>query len=135
MRVGQPVTLQADLYGGSVAFHGRLAGMAAGSGSAFALLPAQNASGNWIKIVQRVPVRIVLDANDLQAHPLRVGLSMNVRVDVQNTSGALVSDQVNTTPLPTLASDGDDPQLEAKIRAIIAQNAGSARGPDVARAP
>ncbi|MGH8206273.1 MAG: HlyD family efflux transporter periplasmic adaptor subunit [Steroidobacteraceae bacterium] len=135
MRVGQPVTLHSDLYGGSVAFHGKLAGMAAGSGSAFALLPAQNASGNWIKIVQRVPVRIALDANDLQAHPLRVGLSMTVRVDVQDTSGALVSDQVNTMPLPTLSSDGDDPQLEAKILSIIAQNAGAAHRVDVARAP
>ncbi len=135
MRVGQPVTLHSDLYGGSVAFHGKLAGMAAGSGSAFALLPAQNASGNWIKIVQRVPVRIALDADDLRTHPLRVGLSMAVRVDVQDTSGALVSDQVSTKPLPTLGSDGDDPQLEAQIRTIIAQNAGGKRRVDVARAP
>ncbi|MGH8257386.1 MAG: HlyD family efflux transporter periplasmic adaptor subunit, partial [Steroidobacteraceae bacterium] len=135
MRVGQPVTLHSDLYGGSVAFHGKLAGMAAGSGSAFALLPAQNASGNWIKIVQRVPVRIALDADDLRTHPLRVGLSMAVRVDVQDTSGALVSDQASTKPLPTLGSDGDDPQLEAQIRTIIAQNAGGKRRVDVARAP
>ncbi len=126
MRVGQPVELHADLYGGAVDFHGRLAGLAAGSGSAFALLPAQNASGNWIKIVQRVPVRVVLDAAQLQAHPLRVGLSMTARVDIQDTSGPLVSDQINTTPLPQLASDGIDPQLEAQIREIVEQNAGRA---------
>ena len=134
MRVGQPVTLRSDLYGGGVQFHGRLAGMAAGSGSAFALLPAQNASGNWIKIVQRVPVRIAIEASDLSPHPLRVGLSMTVRVDVHDTSGALVSDQLSTTPLPTLPSDGYDPPLEATIRAIVAQNAGRSRALDVARA-
>ena len=134
MRVGQPVTLRSDLYGSGVPFHGKLAGMAAGSGSAFALLPAQNASGNWIKIVQRVPVRIAIDAADLSAHPLRVGLSMTVRVDVHDISGALVSDQVSTTPLPMLPSDGNDPQLEAKIRAIVAQNSGRVRPVDVARA-
>ncbi|HTW73445.1 MAG TPA: efflux RND transporter periplasmic adaptor subunit [Steroidobacteraceae bacterium] len=126
MRVGQPVELHADLYGDAVSFHGRLAGLAAGSGSAFALLPAQNASGNWIKIVQRLPVRIALDPRDLRAHPLRVGLSMSARVDVHDTSGALVSDQVSTTPLPALASDGVDPQLETQIRAIVEQNAGHA---------
>ncbi len=135
MRVGQPVELHADLYGGAVTFRGRLAGLAAGSGSAFALLPAQNASGNWIKIVQRVPVRIALDPRELQAHPLRVGLSMNARVDVRDTSGALVSDQVSTTPLPALASDGLDPQLETQIRAIVEQNAGhgGSRTLDLAR--
>jgi membrane fusion protein, multidrug efflux system len=126
MRVGQPVELQADLYGGAVSFRGRLAGLAAGSGSAFALLPAQNASGNWIKIVQRVPVRIALDASQLRTDPLRVGLSMSVRVDVHDTSGPLVSDQVNTTPLPQLASDGVDPQLETQIHMIVEQNAGHA---------
>jgi len=132
MRVGQPVRLQADLYGGSVSFRGHLAGLAAGSGSAFALLPAQNASGNWIKIVQRVPVRIALDAAQLQAHPLRVGLSMTAEVDVRDTSGPLISDQVSTAPLPALASDGDDPQLEAQIRAIVASNAGQPRPRPVA---
>jgi membrane fusion protein (multidrug efflux system) len=135
MRVGQPVTLRSDLYGSAVTFHGRLAGMGAGSGSAFALLPAQNASGNWIKIVQRVPVRIAIDAGELRQHPLRVGLSMDARVDVQDTSGALVSDQTNTVPLPTLASDADDPQLEARIRQIVAQNAGDGAQLAAARTP
>ena len=82
MRVGQPVSVTADIYGGKVTYHGHVEGLGAGSGSAFALLPPQNASGNWIKIVQRVPVRIALDPNDIQAHPLRVGLSVTAVVDV-----------------------------------------------------
>src|SRR5579871_1621321 len=133
MRIGQPVTLRADLYGSSVSFHGRLAGLAAGSGSAFALLPAQNASGNWIKIVQRVPVRITLDAAQLQSDPLRVGLSMSVRVDVRDTRGALISDQISSTPLPVLQSDGDDPGVEAQIRSIVAENAGHRGAMNLAR--
>jgi membrane fusion protein (multidrug efflux system) len=76
------VKLHADLYGKSVTYTGRVAGLGAGTGAAFALLPAQNATGNWIKVVQRVPVRIELDAAPLQDHPLRVGLSMDVEVDV-----------------------------------------------------
>jgi len=84
MRVGQEATLTADLYGSSVTYHGTVVGLDAGTGSAFALLPAQNATGNWIKVVQRVPVRIALDADELRAHPLRVGLSMTVKVDVES---------------------------------------------------
>ncbi|MDR3418659.1 MAG: HlyD family efflux transporter periplasmic adaptor subunit [Nevskia sp.] len=124
MRVGQPVTLRADLYGGGMQYHGRLAGLAAGSGTAFALLPAQNASGNWIKIVQRVPVRIALDPQELQSHPLRVGLSMTARVDVHDTSGALIAGQVRSQPLPAQASLADDPAVEARIAQIVAANAG-----------
>lgn len=135
MRVGQPVILQADLYGSGVDFHGTLAGLSAGSGSAFALLPAQNASGNWIKIVQRVPVRIRLDPEELQKHPLRLGLSMNADVDVRDRSGALVASQIRTTPLMTQASAGDDPQLEARIRKVVADNAGSPSAADQAVAP
>jgi membrane fusion protein, multidrug efflux system len=135
MRVGQPVTLHADLYGGDVVFHGRLAGMSAGSGSAFALLPAQNASGNWIKIVQRIPVRIALDPQELKAHPLRVGLSMTVDVDVHDTSGPVVSNQVRNVPQPTQVSAGDDPELQARIDRIVALNAGQSRAEQsVARA-
>ncbi|MEA1674258.1 HlyD family secretion protein [Nitrospirillum sp. BR 11163] len=81
VRPGQPVELTADLYGGGVIFHGQVAGLAGGTGSAFAVIPAQNATGNWIKVVQRVPVRVVLDPNELAVHPLRVGLSMNVTID------------------------------------------------------
>jgi membrane fusion protein (multidrug efflux system) len=76
VRVGQPVELESDLYGGSVKFHGKVVGLAGGTGSAFAIIPAQNATGNWIKVVQRVPVRVALDPKELQAHPLRLGLSM-----------------------------------------------------------
>lgn len=79
---GQPVILTSDLYGGSVKFHGKVRGLAGGTGSAFSLIPAQNASGNWIKVVQRVPVRIILDPADLAKHPLRVGLSMKAKIDV-----------------------------------------------------
>ena len=133
MRIGQPVTLTADLYGGSVTYHGTLAGLAAGSGSAFALLPAQNASGNWIKIVQRVPVRIALDPSQLQTHPLRVGLSMDARVNVSDTSGPLMSDHSLIAPLAELSSEGDDPQLESHIRDIVAENAGHTGGRAVAQ--
>ena len=80
VRPGQPVELESDLYGGKVKFHGRVEGLSGGTGSAFALIPAQNATGNWIKVVQRVPVRIRLNPEELQAHPLRVGLSMTAKV-------------------------------------------------------
>jgi membrane fusion protein (multidrug efflux system) len=82
VRSGQPAELTSDLYGGDVVYHGRVAGLAGGTGAAFALIPAQNATGNWIKVVQRLPVRIVLDRKELVAHPLRVGLSMDAEVDV-----------------------------------------------------
>jgi len=82
VRPGQPVTLTSDLYGSSVKFHGRVAGIGGGTGSAFALIPAQNATGNWIKVVQRIPVRITLDPNELKDHPLRVGLSISASIDV-----------------------------------------------------
>ncbi len=82
VEIGQPAELTADRYGKGVVFHGRVAGLSGGTGAAFALIPAQNATGNWIKVVQRLPVRISLDPRELQQHPLRVGLSMNVKVDV-----------------------------------------------------
>jgi membrane fusion protein (multidrug efflux system) len=82
VRPGQPVELKSDLYGGKVVFHGRVAGFSGGTGSAFALIPAQNATGNWIKVVQRLPVRVQLDPKELAAHPLRVGLSMEAKIDV-----------------------------------------------------
>jgi len=82
VRAGLPVELVSDLYGGDVVFHGKVAGLGGGTGAAFALIPAQNATGNWIKVVQRLPVRILLDPQELKAHPLRVGLSMEATVDV-----------------------------------------------------
>ena len=82
VRPGQPVELKSDLYGGDFKFHGRVVGLSGGTGSAFALIPAQNATGNWIKVVQRLPVRIALDPKELASHPLRVGLSMEASIDV-----------------------------------------------------
>jgi membrane fusion protein (multidrug efflux system) len=122
MRVGQPVTLRADVYGGKVVYHGKLVGLSAGSGTAFALLPAQNASGNWIKIVQRLPVRVELDPNELRAHPLRIGLSVTADVDIRDTSGPLVSQQVRQVPIPSQASLANDPVEEARIAEIIRDN-------------
>lgn len=82
VRIGQPATLVSDLYGDDVVYHGRVVGLAGGTGSAFALIPAQNATGNWIKVVQRLPVRIALDPKELRAHPLRVGLSIDAEIDI-----------------------------------------------------
>jgi membrane fusion protein (multidrug efflux system) len=98
MRVGQPVKLTADLYGSKVAYHGHVVGFGAGTGSAFALLPAQNATGNWIKVVQRVPVRVALDPQELAAHPLQVGLSMEAEVDTRNRSGEACRKQREIAP-------------------------------------
>lgn len=81
VKVGQPVTLKSDLYGSDVVYHGRVTGLSGGTGSSFALIPAQNATGNWIKVVQRLPVRVTLDPAELRAHPLRVGLSMDAEID------------------------------------------------------
>jgi membrane fusion protein (multidrug efflux system) len=125
MRVGQPVEVRSDVYGRSVKYHGKLVGLSAGSGSAFALLPAQNASGNWIKIVQRVPVRVALDPRELKSHPLRVGLSTTVSVDIRDTSGALMATQVRSVPIPVQATLGNDPGVEARIAHILAANRGA----------
>jgi membrane fusion protein (multidrug efflux system) len=84
VRPGQPVELKSDLYGSNVVYHGRVTGFAGGTGSAFALIPAQNATGNWIKVVQRLPVRVALDPKELASHPLRVGLSMEATIDVSD---------------------------------------------------
>ncbi|MEK9776494.1 MAG: efflux RND transporter periplasmic adaptor subunit, partial [Quisquiliibacterium sp.] len=93
VRIGQRVSLTSDLYGSSVVYSGTVVGLAMGTGSAFALLPAQNATGNWIKIVQRVPVRIHIDPQELQKHPLRIGLSMDVKVDLHDQSGPALAQQ------------------------------------------
>jgi len=88
VEVGQPVELTSDLYGSRIVYHGKVAGMGGGTGSAFAIIPAQNATGNWIKVVQRVPVRVALDPAEMAAHPLRVGLSMTATIDTANTGRA-----------------------------------------------
>jgi membrane fusion protein (multidrug efflux system) len=82
VRIGQPVELTADIYGGGVKYHGKVVGIGAGTGSAFAVIPAQNATGNWIKVIQRVPVRIALDSKEVSEHPLRVGMSMHATIDI-----------------------------------------------------
>jgi membrane fusion protein, multidrug efflux system len=124
MRSGQPVTVHTDFYGHDVTYHGHVVGMAAGSGNAFALLPAQNASGNWIKIVQRLPVRILVKPSELKAHPLRIGLSATVEVDMHDTSGPLMTTAVRNTPQPRETSLGDDPAVDQRIADIVALNAG-----------
>ncbi len=122
MRVGQPVEVHSDMYGKDVTYHGKIAGLGAGSGAAFALLPPQNASGNWIKIVQRVPVRIALDPQELAKNPLRLGLSMRVSVDMHNTDGSLVATQVRAAPQQVVLSNEHDAKLDAKIADIIKRN-------------
>ncbi len=126
IRVGQPVTLQADVYGSKVEFHGKVEGLGAGTGAAFALLPAQNATGNWIKIVQRVPVRIALERKELVAHPLRVGLSMEVSVDVADTSGAALAPAPRREPVAqTEVFDRSAREADEIVRRIIAANLGT----------
>nr|WP_208408712.1 HlyD family efflux transporter periplasmic adaptor subunit [Sphingomonas vulcanisoli] len=123
IRVGQPVTIKADAYGSSVVFHGKVLGLGAGSGAAFALLPAQNATGNWIKIVQRVPVRIALDPNELRQHPLRIGLSVTASVDTADQSGPMVS--ASAPPAGgRQASFAGNAAVDARIRQIIQANLG-----------
>lgn len=101
VRIGQQVALTADLYGGAVKYRGTVIGLAPGTGSAFALLPPQNATGNWIKIVQRLPVRIRLDAQELAAHPLRVGLSMYASIDTHDRTGPVLAEAPPTEPTAT----------------------------------
>lgn len=122
IRVGQPVEITSDLYGNSVKYHGKVIGLGAGSGAAFGLLPPQNASGNWIKIVQRVPVRIALDPKELAQHPLRVGLSMKAIVDMHDTSGSLVATQGRAIPQKLVAAADQDAKVDQKIADIIKRN-------------
>src|SRR5207302_1196646 len=123
MRVGQPVALTADLYGASTVFHGKVAGFGAGTGSAFALLPAQNATGNWIKIMQRVPVRIALDPREVAAHPLQIGLSMKADVDVRGGEGARLPQLAGASAAwSTDVFDSSDALADARVAAIIAAN-------------
>jgi membrane fusion protein (multidrug efflux system) len=129
MRIGQPVRVFADLYGGHVEYHGTIAGLGMGTGAAFALLPAQNATGNWIKVVQRVPVRITLDAKELAQHPLRVGLSTKVEVDVRDVSGQILAQSARQTPvLATNAYDIDRQEVMARIAHIIQENSAEGSG-------
>ncbi|MBB3228400.1 membrane fusion protein (multidrug efflux system) [Luteibacter sp. Sphag1AF] len=128
VRIGQPARVEADIYGGSVEFHGHVVGLGAGTGSAFSLLPAQNATGNWIKVVQRVPVRIAIDNADLDKHPLRVGLSTTVTVNITDSNGDVLartaSDQAvaQTTVYDDIAARAD-----AAADEIVKNNLGAAK--------
>ena len=125
MRIGQPVTLTADAYGNSVVYHGTVAGLGVGTGSAFALLPAQNATGNWIKVVQRIPVRVALNPAELAAHPLRIGLSMEASVDIADTSGhALAESSRTAAAYATDAFERNATDADALVRATIEANLG-----------
>jgi membrane fusion protein (multidrug efflux system) len=121
MRIGQPVTLSADVYGSGTEYHGHVVGFSAGTGSAFAVLPAQNATGNWIKVVQRLPVRIQLDQDELNKHPLRIGLSMQVEVGTHDESGTQLAAARNTS-YRTDVFEQYGAQADAEISRIIAAN-------------
>jgi membrane fusion protein (multidrug efflux system) len=123
VRIGQSAELTSDFYGGSVVFHGKVLGLAPGTGSAFSLLPAQNATGNWVKIVQRVPVRIALNPKELQAHPLRIGLSMDVTIDTHDRSGAaLTTLPENKAVASTDIYAQNLKAADARVAQIIADN-------------
>ena len=129
LRVGQPVKVVSDAYGAHTVFHGRVLGLGAGSGNAFALLPPQNASGNWIKIVQRLPVRISLDPRELDSHPLQIGLSVKVTADTRDHSGPPVA---RAAPAAAFLSEPDQDAgsaVEAQIARIIADNRGPGARP------
>lgn len=124
VRIGQPVTITSDFYGDNVIFNGTVAGLDMGTGSAFSLLPAQNATGNWIKVVQRLPVRVELDPQQVAKYPLRIGLSMNVTIETKNTDGPVLANVQRDTP--AFKSDVLIPDLapvNAVIAHIIADNA------------
>jgi membrane fusion protein (multidrug efflux system) len=125
IRIGQPVSLTADLYGKKVEYKGTISGLGMGTGAAFALLPAQNATGNWIKVVQRVPVRVALDAAQLAQNPLRVGLSMEATVDVSNPDGKTLADAPRAAALvQTTVYDALDNGAAEAVRKIVAANSG-----------
>ena len=120
LRMGQKVELTADVYGDKTTYEGKVVGLGAGTGAAFSLLPAQNATGNWIKVVQRVPVRVSLEPEALKQHPLRVGLSMDVKVDIRDKDGLALANAPRTTPVAqTAVYDGTLAQAEERIQHII----------------
>ena len=125
IRIGQPVKLVADLYGKKVEYKGTVAGLGVGTGAAFSLLPAQNATGNWIKVVQRVPVRITLDAQQLATNPLRVGLSMDAEVDVSQKDGKTLADAPRPAALAEVRAYGaPSDAADQDVQRVIAANGG-----------
>lgn len=134
IRIGQPVTLTADVYGKKVEYHGKVEGLGAGTGSAFALLPAQNATGNWIKVVQRVPVRVALDPKEIQQNPLRVGLSMDAEVDVSQQDGKALAEAPRAAPVAhTTVFNVLDKGADAEVQRVIAANIGRGAASNLAR--
>jgi membrane fusion protein, multidrug efflux system len=126
VRIGQPAEVRSDLYGGSFIYHGHVSGMSAGTGAAFALLPAQNASGNWIKVVQRVPVRIHIDDGDLAHSPLRVGLSATVTVDTTHRGGPVLAGETADKPVGgTQVYTQDFAKADTEADAIVSRNLGA----------
>jgi len=126
VRIGQPAKIEADIYGGGVEYNGHVVGLGAGTGSAFSLLPAQNATGNWIKVVQRIPVRIALDAKDLDKHPLRIGLSTAVTLDISNDDGDVLARAPSTTPVAqTTVYDEVAAKADAAADEIVRNNLGA----------
>lgn len=133
IRIGQAATLTADVYGKKVEYQGTVVGLGAGTGAAFSLLPAQNATGNWIKVVQRVPVRIALDPAQVSAHPLRIGLSMEVTVDVKSQEGkSLAEGGQAASAVQTDVYELLDGQATAEIQRVIANNMGAGKAAPVA---
>jgi membrane fusion protein (multidrug efflux system) len=125
LRIGQPARVITDVYGGGIEFHGRVIGLSAGTGAAFSLLPPQNASGNWIKVVQRVPVKIALRAEELARHPLRIGLSTTTTVDTRDRSGEVLAAEPDADIHENTASYQQDlAAAEAAAAAIIRANSG-----------
>ena len=123
MRIGQPVEIHFDLYGKDKTFNGKVVGIEMGTGSAFSLLPTQNATGNWIKVVQRVPVRIQLDPQQLIENPLRIGLSATVKVNVSDSQGETLRNQAPTTTLySTNVLQYDESAVNNLIESIIRDN-------------
>ena len=125
LRVGQPVELTSDVYGSGVKFNGTVQGIGIGTGAAFSVLPAQNATGNWIKIVQRIPVRVTIDPEQLKQHPLRVGMSMHVSIDTRDRSGAVLGAVTGTQApanLQTNVYNQDEAEANQMADQIIQQN-------------
>ena len=119
MRIGQPVELEADIYGNRITFPGKVAGFSAGTGSSLAVLPAQNATGNWVKVVQRLPVRIDIDPETLKKYPLRVGLTMTAKVDVRNTDGIALQSMQQHEAISTDLYEKQNLAAQAHVQKII----------------
>jgi len=125
VRIAQPETIVSDIYGDKIEYTGKVVGLDMGTGSAFSLLPAQNATGNWIKVVQRLPVRIELDAKQLEQHPLRIGLSTLVTVDTSNRDGSMLANATRSSPVyESNARELNLAPVNELINNIIQANAG-----------